>query len=217
MNDEYSVNGDKIKIEILSNLDSFTQFPDLLSGSASNSTRLPIKNIGLSRRSENALLNAGISYINDLKDFPDDRLRKIPNLGKKSIAEIYRLIIPLLKNNDLNNNSIIFSSLRQKLGYAGSKGVISELMNIGVETIDQLILLDREFLQAIPNIGRKKINAILFSIEKYKKMYPENLPVTQEIIPEYFLKPLTGMNFSRDEKEQRFLLNSNSTFFFLHI
>jgi len=49
---------------------------------------LPITQAGLSVRSENCLLRAGIKTIGEMLEFPDDKLSTIRNLGSKSIAEI---------------------------------------------------------------------------------------------------------------------------------
>ena len=57
-----------------------------------DNTQLLIKNSNLSNRAKNQLTKNGYLYINDIKDIKEEQLRKIRNLGTKTIKEILEFI-----------------------------------------------------------------------------------------------------------------------------
>ena len=67
-----------------------------------NYDNIEIEKLNLSTRSYNALKNNGIDFISDLLKYDELSLRKINNLGTKSIKEILIIINDLKTNNNYN-------------------------------------------------------------------------------------------------------------------
>ena len=55
----------------------------------------PLSDLELTVRTQNALAEAAIYYIGDLVIMKEEDLRKTPNIGAKSIAEIKTILAPL--------------------------------------------------------------------------------------------------------------------------
>jgi DNA-directed RNA polymerase alpha subunit len=216
MDDEYKIDWAEIEIRKKNHQQkklqesSFypIQFTELLKNNKSNNIHLYIRDLGLSVRAENALVRAGIQKVIDLETFSDFQLRKIPNLGKSSIAEIYQRITSLISTDEeVADNAIEFLGL--------SVRGINALRFANITTVDQLIFKldeDSEYLKKIPQLGKKTIRSILKTLADYKKINPEyhltnnSLEVKQfhqndleQKMPNTFSKSITDLNFSADE------------------
>lgn len=201
MDDEYKIDWDGSKRHEISS--SQIQFPELLKNNQSNNIHLYIRDLELSVRSSNALISAGIHKVIDLKNISDVQLRKIPNLGRKSIAEIYQRITSLITTDaEVAYNAIEFLGL--------SVRGINALRLANITTVDQLIYqLDKDsnYLTKLPQLGNKTIRLILKSLADYKKINPDSSLVTNQFhqddlehkMPKTFSRSIADLNFSADE------------------
>ncbi len=83
-----------------------------------NQKLIPIEDVGLSVRSTNALKAEGIDFLHQISTISEKELKKMPNLGKKSVDEIKDLILTLghvLKNNPKTFSQ--YSNLAEAIDY----------------------------------------------------------------------------------------------------
>ena len=83
-----------------------------------NQKLIPIEDVGLSVRSSNALKAEGIDFLHQISTISEKELKKMPNLGKKSVDEIKDLILTLddvLKNNPKTFSQ--YSNLAEAIDY----------------------------------------------------------------------------------------------------
>lgn len=121
--------------------------------------RLP----GLSTRSLNALNGIGVRNIEDFKALTRTALKKLPNLGSKSIEEIETALRvsgiarPHLAV-DVEAPLELGSNLERLSGI--STRSINALNDFGINTVEDLQKLSRQELLRIPNLGEKSIGEL---------------------------------------------------------
>lgn len=155
-----------------------------------------IKALDLSVRSYNALRRAGIDTIEKLLACSEEELRKMRNLGAKSVEEIQSVIVGLqdgcgaLRLADAEEAAALRAAdvSSPEIAVDTSSGALYEdapieslslsvranhsLKSFGIKNISQLIGLDRDELGRIRNMGAKSVEETLAALENYKAAHP---------------------------------------------
>ena len=141
---------------------------------------ISIEEIGLSRRSHNALRRAGVHTVDAMLEISREQMEKIKNLGAKSIDEIIRLQDEIKKTPYSFTNTIDceneeeFTFFFDKMGIQRNDIPVSELglsyrstrllTEAGFAFCSQLIGVTKERLLVIRNMGIKSANEILSKV-----------------------------------------------------
>lgn len=156
---------------------------------------LPLKSIGLSNRSYNALTRAGHKTVGDIMEYDEAALLALPALGANSVKEIIQKrdgIIEngrdvdagdpfsLQKNDGLSNfdfrfdpeyKESILTFFREKdlsLADSGLHGrPLNQLLINGYKNLSDIIMLTEEDLRSIPQMGQTSISKVLDCISKH--------------------------------------------------
>lgn len=131
---------------------------------SSFSSDYSIKTLYFSRRTENALLAYGTRSIADLLGLNLFQLQKIPNLGKKSIIEIYDIVTCIDADFVNKVESLGLSSESLEFLLANDVKSINDFANFDVNGI------------SIPYLGKKIINELSAVLQKKSLILPEKYP-----------------------------------------
>ena len=134
---------------------------------------LPINTLNFSQRTFNALTNKNIESIGDLLGCKLVQLKSFPNLGKKSVIEIFNAL-----------NSIDDSSFYTIHSFGFSKNTIEILDKFGIENVDELNNFDWNSLLTIPYYGKKAVKEISELMELYNENTPHELNPKNKILEE---------------------------------
>lgn len=147
--------------------------------SSVNPRELPIDELELSVRSYNCLKRAGINTLGDLENMtPSEMMRKIRNLGRKSLEEILSVMkqygITLKKDEEENNDANTASSDNRKIELQTlyDNGEISIrthncLRRAGMLTLGDVADRTPEDMMHVRNLGRKCLDEILRVLKQY--------------------------------------------------
>lgn len=123
----------------------------------------------LSRRSYNALTNAGYSYLNELFEVPTEDLYKIQNLGRGSIREIVNLIQDIKKDSSSDYLGDFYESTQKIPSYIANSSALrlefsvrlsNALKNNNIETISDILSFGIDKFAKLPNVGRGSVNEL---------------------------------------------------------
>lgn len=166
----------------------------------------------LSRRSCNALTNAGYFYLNELFELPIEELYRIEHLGRRSVHEIVNLI-QNIKNNpeeccdEVNPFSIYYLYERRRISIRSKNA----LEKAGYKSITELVNLDLNDLKRIPSMGTKsalEIEQLIQEARQYDGLNIENCENKIQRIPSYIanssaLRPEFSVRLSNALKNNR--------------
>lgn len=162
----------------------------------------PIVDLGLSRRTYNAVYRAGIHTIGDLASLLPEKILQAKNVGETSLAEIEtRLGVYLVENPEIaqqETDQPVQSTISdesvppQPLSPFVSDNIqltvldlsprsYNALMRAGVSTIGRLVALSDEEIGRVNNVGTKAINEIREKLAVYLANSPQ---LVQPEIPE---------------------------------
>ena len=165
--------------------------------------------LGLSERSQNALLNSGISCLGDLLKLSYRNLVHINNLGKKSICEIQE------STKELNIDELIDlveRSRKSKIRITNRQEMILDMWNSAehtYESIGEIIGVSRERIrQILVNLKRKGFD--LISIKEAGRGRRANYLNEQSdfIDDDKFIK-MFHLGHSQEEICNKFLINND--------
>ncbi len=146
-----------------------------------------IKDLNLSLRSINALINHGILTINDLLNYPENEIYSIKSIGQKSLNEIIDFINKLKIENNNKRNTINNQKIFIHFDNNSYLDILIEDLKLSVRTYFYLkmsginyfseVLYKQNELLNIKNINDKninEINSILDNIKLNKVKSKEN-------------------------------------------
>ena len=117
---------------------------------------LKIADIGFSVRTFNCLSSENIIFIEDLVIWDEYKLKRIPGLGKKSLAEIRGVLFNLGLSLGHKSRDISFSEDSiYKLNLDAR--TLNCLEGENIRTIKELKITSDKELMAIPNFGKKSL------------------------------------------------------------
>ena len=133
-----------------------------------------IQSLGLSRRSENILLNININTLGDFRMLDTAILNSLPNCGENSLYEIKEAyaVCKNLKEVEIDSPSVKSLNLSRR-----SENV---LMQNNIKTLDDFFKYDITRIRFLPNCGRKSANEIT---EAYFKHGGETVSYTHLTLP----------------------------------
>lgn len=129
----------------------------------------------LSRRSYNALTNAGYNYLNELFEVSTEDLYKIQNLGQGSIREI----VYLIQKAKAGVDDYQYESDQFSISYLYENGLVSvrsknALQKAGYKSIKDIFKFNLSDLKKIPSMGLKSAIEIERLIQDLKKNFPSD-------------------------------------------
>ena len=123
-----------------------------------------IEVLKLSYRPKNTLVENGIFTVEQLVNFGIENLYKIKNLGRTSVEEVYKKLNNYLNEDDFfKSGSITHESNLVDADF--SVRIINALNAVKIFTIEDLLNLEEEELQYIPNLGVTSIKEIKSKIK----------------------------------------------------
>ena len=159
--------------------------------------------LSLSVRTKNGLIASNILTVGDLLNYPKEGFEKIPNLGKKSIDELYS-VLKLLKGEDVSmckkgapnigakDYTIIINEVGEVVhdipvtDLPLSARSLNCLTSNGYNYVSQLTRLTYEILIDLPQMGKKSAEEVLELISKIKVQHGE-------IVPRYMILNAAGV------------------------
>lgn len=140
-----------------------------------DNTQLLIKNSNLSNRAKNQLTKNGYLYINDIKDIKEEQLRKIRNLGTKTIKEILEFIASINFERDSAIELPPYNTLTEYLNIKITSCIKNEtvkkcLLQNNIATVGELIDLNKNDIAKFRNITNKLEEQIFHHSVKIKQI-----------------------------------------------
>lgn len=153
-----------------------------------------IEDLGLSIRSLNVLHRVGVFKLSHLLHITEVQLRRVKNMGNKSVAEIIDATVKYLSNGETTSKPTIraiagYDIEDSKIIHTESGEIVADvaisalglsvrsfasLRRAGINTIGQIIPLSREELLGLKNMGAKSVAEILEIVPRYLEQHRKN-------------------------------------------
>lgn len=160
-----------------------------------------IEKLNMSNRLHNCLRRTGIDTVQKLLDFPSEEWENVKNLGAKTIAEVLELVDSVRHNkNDyclMDGNFVLEEDTCEPVKAAHEIDISIEKMNFsnrafnclsraGITNMSQIVVMSREDLLSIKNMGEGTVKEILEKValleNEFKKQKADSSLVPYEVL-----------------------------------